>query len=93
MTLVAEGVHVANDWECNFGIGLLQHVNWSNVCHLVNSWREWNVRACHLGNAWAPHTASNNDVFGFNATLVRNNSRDLTVLGFEVEYFGVCKHL
>ena len=43
-------------------------------------------------NAWAPHTASDNDVVGFDASFVGDYCLDRSINYFEVEYFCVGKY-
>ena len=59
----------------------------------MNCRRKWNICTGHLGDAWAPHTACNDNVLGFNATLVGHNCSYLAVFCFNVKHFGVREHL
>ena len=91
LTLVTKCVHVANNWVSNFSVCLLQNINWTDVCHLVNRRCQRNVGARHFCDAWAPNAACNYDVLCLNATLICDDSLDRAILNFKIKHFGICK--
>jgi hypothetical protein len=92
LALVAERVHVADDREGDLGVGLLEHVDRTDVDHLVHGGGERDRRPGHRGETRAPHAAGDGDVLGLDPPLVRHDGPDRTVVDLEVDDLGVGEH-
>ena len=92
LALVAERVHVADDRVGDLGVGLLQHVDRTDVDHLVHGRRERDRRSRHRRDAWTPHAARDRDVLGLDPTLVGDHGPDRAVGDLEVGDLGVGEH-
>ena len=76
LTLVAKGVHVADDWVADLGVAGFENRDRTHVDHLVNSRSQWNLDASHRCDARTPHAAGHHDILGIDATTVGNDGLD-----------------
>ena len=73
LALVAERVHVADDREGDLLVRLDQHLDRTDVGHLVHGRGQRDRRPGHLRDARAPHAAGDRDLVAFDAALVRHH--------------------
>ena len=98
LALVAEGVHVADDREGDFGVGRLEDVDRADVGHLVHGRGERDAGAGHCREPRAPNPAGDHHVLGLDATPVGEHSLHPGGspghrLGLDVDHLGVGEHL
>ncbi len=89
LSLVHEGVHVADDGEGELLPGLLEDRDRPDVDHLVHCRGERDAGAGHAGDPGAPHPAGDHDVLGLDAALVGDDRRDPSSIGLDAEDLGV----
>ncbi|OIQ76101.1 hypothetical protein GALL_422230 [mine drainage metagenome] len=65
----------------------------AKILHLVNCRRQWDRCASHLGDAWAPASAGDDDVLGLDIALVGAHSLNAAFNNIDSEHFGVGKAL
>ena len=100
LTLVAEGVHVADDRVADLVVGLGEHVDRADIGHLVHGGNERDVGVGHVGDLVGPDATGDDDVLGVDGALVGDDAGDLAaavgpgrVVGEDVEDLGVGEDL
>ena len=98
LSLVAKGVHVADDRVADLVVGLGEDVHRPDIGHLVDGGHERDHGPGHVGDAVRPDTAGDDDVPGLDGALVGDDTGDRpiagvgTILGEDVEHLGVGEH-